>query len=299
MILPEGLENIPNQCFVRCESLKGTVVLPKTLKSIGQGAFFSSRISTVNLPEGLETIGEAAFYGCNLKNVTIPNSCLDFPESSHFSLCKELKEIRLPEGLQEIPTDFVDCCLSLEHINIPTSTKSIQMRALHQCRSIKNLQLPEGLTTIGTEALWYLDSLEEIEFPSTLLSIGMESCEYWANIKKIYCKAIIPPVCIPSTINVGDTPFGDPGSEFYLRTPQQTPIYVPVGTADIYRNTFGWNYFENFIETADFPSSNVMEILPQECFEDSSIYDISGRKTDKMIDGNLYIKAGKKFIYNE
>ncbi|WP_224160391.1 hypothetical protein [Prevotella lacticifex] len=30
---------------------------------------------------------------------------------------------------------------------------------------------------------------------------------------------------------------------------------MPKGTADLYRNAVGWNYFTNFIETDDFPTS--------------------------------------------
>jgi hypothetical protein len=40
-----------------------------------------------------------------------------------------------------------------------------------------------------------------------------------------------------------------------FNTPSDIPVYVPKGTADLYRNAVGWNYFTNFIETDDFPTS--------------------------------------------
>lgn len=299
LIFPDGLQEIPNMCFLNCESLTGSVVMPKTLKAIGAGAFFQAKIKSITLNEGLETLGQAAFYACNLENVVLPESCQNLQGTSHFQLCKDLKDVYLPEGLQQIPSSFVSACLSLENINIPTTIKSINLRALWQCRSIKHLHLPEGLESIEAYALWYLDALEEIEFPSTLTYLGEESCEYWANIKQIYSKSDIPPICIQSSLNIGSTPFGKPDSEFYMRTPQTTPVYVPIGTADAYSNSEGWNYFVNFIETEDFPYSGVMEVALEERPKDNAIYDIMGRKVTNMQKGSFYIKDGKKFIFQE
>lgn len=77
----------------------------------------------------------------------------------------------------------------------------------------------------------------------------------WANedmfvhsIQHIYCKAQIPPSC-------GKVVFGPDELEPEFNTPSDIPVYVPKGTADLYRNAVGWNYFTNFIETDDFPTS--------------------------------------------
>ena len=57
-----------------------------------------------------------------------------------------------------------------------------------------------------------------------------------------------PPVC-KVNMNSGATPF-------YPGTPNDIPVYVPTGTAEKYRNAKGWDYFTNFIETDDFPTSS-------------------------------------------
>jgi len=297
LVFPEGVEAIPNMCFLNCKSLTGNVILPNSIKTIGEAAFFQSKVSSVNFPSGLEFLGQAAFYATNLKEAILPNSCLNFQGSSHFHLCRELTKISLPEGLQQIPDCFANTCLSLREIEIPSSVKSIGGYAFWQCRSLQHLELPEELESIGTYGLWYLDSLTEIAFPQSLTTLGMESCEYWANIKKIYCLSEIPPTCIMSTINVGNAPFGNTNSEFYMRTPQETPIYVPTGTADLYRNTEGWDYFINFVETDDFPCGNSVEAWDEKHLNQTNVYDIFGRKIDKMQNGNLYIRDGRKFIY--
>ncbi len=297
LVFPEGMETISDFLFLNCKDLKGEIVLPSTIREIGDGAFFQSKISSINFPEGLNRIGDAAFYACRLKEVRLPESCLNLDGSSTFQLNPELETIRLPEGIECIPSSFADTCLKLHDINIPSSVKNIKNYAFWQCRSLKRLELPHGLESIEANGLWYLDSLEQISFPSTLKHIGAESCAYWANVKRIYCAATEPPLCEDSKINPGKTPFGSYGSTFYMRTPQDTPVYVPVGTSDKYRNAWGWSYFTNFIETDDFPESSVNEVMTEEGLDGQSIFDLTGRKIECPGKGRIYIRNGKKFIY--
>lgn len=51
-----------------------SVVIPSTVKKIGENAFLSSTLTSVTLNEGLETIDDGAFYNCNITEVTIPAS---------------------------------------------------------------------------------------------------------------------------------------------------------------------------------------------------------------------------------
>lgn len=296
LIFPEGVEKINDFLFVNCKELKGTVILPSTIKEIGEGAFFQAKISSINFPEGLNKIGNGAFYACRLKEAQLPESCQNLSASCIFQLNLELESIHLPDGIESIPHGFANACLKLSDVNIPSSVRNIEDYAFWQCRSLKNLELPSTLESIGKVGLWYLDSLETIVFPSTLKLVGAESCSYWANIKQIYCTAINPPVCENSNTNPGNTPFGAYGSTFDMRTPQDTPIYVPVGSADLYRQTWGWDYFTNFIETDDFPSAGIDSVAIDIKENDSNYYDLLGRKVESPASGNIYIRNGKKFI---
>ena len=127
--------------------------------------------------------------------------------------------------------------------------------------------------------------------------MGAESCEYWKNVKSIYCAAKIPPVCIDSELNPGSTPFGDYGDDFVNRTPKETLVYVPIGSAELYRNAWGWNYFTNFIETDNFPSSGIDSAVIDGKEDNGVYYDLLGRKVDNPTSGNIYIHNGKKYIY--
>jgi hypothetical protein len=72
---------------------------------------------------------------------------------------------------------------------------------------------------------------------------------------------------------------------------------VPIGSADLYRNAWGWNYFTNFIETDDFPAAGAQMVTSENRKHDDAIYDIMGRRVVNPIIGRLYIVNGKKALY--
>lgn len=99
-----------------------------------------------------------------------------------------------------------------------------------------------------------------------------------------------PPVCEVSKLNIGYTPFGGYDSP---STPNDIPVYVPVGSAEKYRKAWGWDYFTNFIETDDFPTA-IYDVTTEHSDSQSSIYDLNGRKVTDTQKGHIYIINGKK-----
>lgn len=293
IIIPEGTEEIGDVTFINCKSLTAKVVLPSTIKRIGTCAFSEAKITECNFPEGLQEVGDGAFYACRLKEAILPNSCQSFPGDSHFALNITLERARIPEGLKIIPLGFLDGCEKMYECLMPNSVELIGACAFWQCGSLKELTLSSNLKIIEREGLYYCKGINSISFPSTLKSLGGESCLYWKNVKEIYCAAQTPPLCYNSTINPGSCPFGQYGSTFANRTRQDIPVYVPIGSAEAYRNAWGWDYFTNFIEM-DF--SGVNEIFNSEDITSDAVYDVLGRKVSNPIPGHLYIKQGKKFI---
>ncbi len=293
LIIPEGVEQIGNTAFVNCQSLTSKVILPSTIKKIGNSAFFQAKITECNFPDGLIEVGDAAFYACRLKEAILPNTCQSFPGDSHFALNYELERARIPDGLKIIPESFLDNCEKMYECTMPNSVETIGYGAFWQCWSLKELILSTNLKTIEREGLYYCKGLNSIKFPATLETLGPESCLHWKNVNEIYCAAQTPPTCMHSTLNPGNSPWGRYGSDFENRTRQDIPIYVPIGTADLYRNAWGWDYFSNFIEM-DF--SGVQDIIADDETISNTIYDMLGMKVTNPIPGHLYIKNGKKFI---
>ena len=225
LVIPEGVTSIPPQCFINCQCFK-ELVLPSTLNTIKELAFYNTRVEKVNFPEGLEHIKAAAFYGCDLIEAILPGTLKELSDGT-FSMCPKLKEIKIAEGITKIPFDFVSYCQSLEKVNIPKSVTVIEDDAFSTC------------------------SLDSIVFPATIEYIGKGAFKDLKNLKKIYSMSPMPPVCYyDPMVNFGDESFG--GS-----TPSDIPVYVPIGSGEKYREAFGWNYFTNIIETDKFPTGIV------------------------------------------
>ena len=154
LIIPEGITDIPTQCFVNCQSF-GKLILPSTLKSIGISAFYNTRVVEVNFPEGLEQIKLAAFLGSDLIEAILPNTVIELGESI-FSMCPALKKIQLPEHINTIPASLASWCPLLETVNIPKSVTIIDEAAFCGDVMLKPVNLPNGLKRIEKDALWYV-----------------------------------------------------------------------------------------------------------------------------------------------
>ena len=247
LIIPEGITSIPPQCFINCQCFK-KLVLPSTLKTIEGAAFYNTRVEEANFPEGLEYIKGLAFEGSDLKKAILPSTLKDLSEFT-FSMCPKLQEIKIPEGVTKIPLGFASWCHLLEEVNIPKSVTVIEVDAFGSDVKLKPIDLPEGLKRIEQDALWYC-AIDSIVFPASLEYLGGGSCANWKYIKKIYSLAPIPPYCAEDMDNPGDGPF-------HGYTPNDVPLYVPIGSGEKYRQAFGWNYFTNIIETDKFPTGIV------------------------------------------
>ena len=107
--LPEGLETLGaralaagaygyfisnQQIDLRTALNIKKLLLPSTLRSIGEAAFFSAQIQEpVTLPQRLRTIGPLAFYASSLPEITLPES-LQRIDDQAFALCGSLETVR-------------------------------------------------------------------------------------------------------------------------------------------------------------------------------------------------------------
>jgi len=107
--LPEGLETLGaralaagaygyfisnQQIDLRTALNIKQLLLPSTLQSIGEAAFFSAQIQEpVTLPQRLRTIGPLAFYASSLPEITLPES-LQRIDDQAFALCGSLETVR-------------------------------------------------------------------------------------------------------------------------------------------------------------------------------------------------------------
>ena len=72
LVLPESVKTIGNGAFNQCAGLTGTLTIPKNVESVGENAFNGcSGFSALTVGAKVQTIGRGAFDGCSgLKSVT-------------------------------------------------------------------------------------------------------------------------------------------------------------------------------------------------------------------------------------
>lgn len=93
LIIPEGVTDIPNNCFTYNSFT--TIIFPSSLKTIGEGSFSGNPRLTTPLvfPEGMVSISQDAFSGCGqLQGVDFP-STLQSIQSEAFNNCYSINSI--------------------------------------------------------------------------------------------------------------------------------------------------------------------------------------------------------------
>jgi hypothetical protein len=87
------------------------VTLPKTIRHIGEEAFFNcSQLRDLKLPRDLKFISERAFQNCTaLRQIEIPEGTLHIGASA-FAGCTELQKVIIPASVVQIDEEaFCDC----------------------------------------------------------------------------------------------------------------------------------------------------------------------------------------------
>ena len=100
------ITKIPAYAFYKCKNLTGDIVIPNSVKEIGNSAFgyCTGFNGTLTLSNKLETIGRSAFLGCSgfKGSLILPNSLTTIGELA-FQECEGFTQLTLPNALSVIP----------------------------------------------------------------------------------------------------------------------------------------------------------------------------------------------------
>ena len=187
------------------------VVVPEGTEQIGNCWFWDCEVRTVEIPASARAIGTFAFHGCKyLERLTFwgttvdtakkhsrnthlsEKSLLKVIEKSAFRYCASLRNVELPNGLEDIgPWAFADS--GLESIATPPSVRTIHQGAFYKCQRLRKAVLNEGLEVLGTDeypessecGVFQDSALKSVKLPSTLRRI--EHCAFadCADLKSV------------------------------------------------------------------------------------------------------------------
>lgn len=171
VVLPETLKNIGEGAFEDCAMLR-TVNIPSTVETIPVRAFVSTALTEIIIPEGVTSIGEWAFSNCTKAvRISLPES-LRYINYCAFNACTALTEVTIPGGVTRIDNEAFAYCRSLRRVTIGEGVKTLGDAAFNCCESLSEISLPETLTSIGVAALNECRSLERLVIPAGVTSIG-------------------------------------------------------------------------------------------------------------------------------
>ena len=130
------------------KAIKGTIVIPDSMTSIGYRAFFGyTSFTNIIIPDSVTSIGEYAFYGCSsLASITIPDSVKSIGKSA-FSDCSSLTSASIGNGVINIEEKVFYNCSSLTSVAIG-NVQSIRYSAFENCISLADISFS------GTKMQW-------------------------------------------------------------------------------------------------------------------------------------------------
>ena len=165
LVIPNSVKEIGNSAFGYCTGFNGTLTLSNKLETIGSYAFYgcSGFKGSLILPNSLTTIGGLAFQGCEgFTELTLPNALSVIPDQAFYG-CKSLSgNLVIPASVKEIGRLAFNSCTALNgdsenpsQITLPESLKKINDYVFSDCNKIKTIKfqsLPEGISkSIGAQ----------------------------------------------------------------------------------------------------------------------------------------------------
>lgn len=247
IVIPEQVE-IDGKTYditiIEAEAFMSTevnsVVLPNTIKRIGDYAFEGSSIKQISLGNSVETIGEQAFGSCDITSIKLPDSLIELGWYAFEGT--SITEIDFGKGLTEIPLGAFDGC-NINYLSIPSTVSKIGFCAFSNCENLKEVFISDGVKYINAAAFFDCSNLTKVRIPGSITSLSGGGKIDGAVFKGCYSlKNVIyetdNPIAIPE--NIPDI--------FSWETYSEGTLTVAIGGAAKARNIYPWKNFRNIAE---------------------------------------------------
>lgn len=184
VVIEDGCTGICNEAFaasilvgdeIICLSNLNRVILPDTLVTIGEYAFFyCTNLTGIDIPDSVTEIDRYAFSCCgNLTSVTIPDSVTTIGMDAFAET--GITSIDIPDSVTTIGDLAFRDCKNLTSIEIPNGVTTIDSRAFFNCDNLTGITIPDSVTTIGEDAFFGCDSLTGVTIPNADAAISSDA----------------------------------------------------------------------------------------------------------------------------
>jgi len=128
--------------------------------------------SSIDVDEGVRIICSGAFKNRKaLRNIKLPDS-LEEIEAEAFRGCNNLEKMHIPKKTIRVGESAFRDCISIKKLVVDNDCIKIGERAFENCASLENVQLPDGLTELYGGVFNSCKNLKAINLPSHLTIIG-------------------------------------------------------------------------------------------------------------------------------
>ena len=172
------ITKIPAYAFYKCKNLTGDLVIPNSVKEIGEKAFYDCTgfNGTLTLSNALSVIPEDAFSYCSslTGDLVIPNSVKEIGNSAFYNCTGFNGTLTLSNKLETIGRRaFLGCSGFKGSLILPNSLTTIGELAFQECEGFTELTLPNALSVIPMQAFYGCKSLSgNLVIPASVKEIG-------------------------------------------------------------------------------------------------------------------------------
>lgn len=251
---PANLKVIGGKAFY-FRSLRGHLVLPETLDSIGPSAFYGNSIDSVSMPHKQIAFANDIFReNPNLTKVEF-NSCASYMTNNMFYSCKKLRSVSGMECVRTIggsafsgcdslrtvgniaPTmignNAFNACKKLEPFDLSQVT-SVGESALRSCHTFKSVHMP-NVTSLGEYCFYDCAGLTEVSVGDKISKIPSQAFHYCPSLKTVTLGA--------SVSDIGYYAFRNSSIEkLYVNSPTPPGVY----NNDVFGSTRGTLYVPEY-----------------------------------------------------
>lgn len=186
MILPNGVRQVyaKEETSYPYEGINGTMTWKLDQKTgvltVGGSGTMSSdenmaahkkEVKEIVVEDGIDKISMSFSSYSNLEKVTMADSVKSLGEYIIFGNCRKLREVRLSDGIEEIPQESFHDCISLKTIYFPSGLKVIGEKAFLGCSALQTVSFPQGLEVIEPYA-FYECGLTSVRIPASVYRLG-------------------------------------------------------------------------------------------------------------------------------
>lgn len=177
--LEEHTRLIADEAFINCGSLSGSLVIPNTVKHIGESAFSHSYhqlppyFTSLQLGDSLITIGDNAFCDCMsfTGDLIIPNTVTKIGQGAFFYCNGFTGSLVLPDSLTTVGNSAFYGCASLTgNLLIPETLASIGHGAFQECTGLTSVNVLNA--TISDRMFWDCSNLMSVIIGDSVSYIG-------------------------------------------------------------------------------------------------------------------------------